>query len=154
MTAHTSRSDQNNTKYCGHFVPQQRPRAAHALRSDQFILHPIRVCSLPWEWCLAVGLPCRSIGTFWQLIPFYIFLLFLIFQCVQSNKKWKIKYLLYVAWQIHAQPISTHVTGGMSESVPSCGHGERRPTLAWAEFLNWKRCSKILKLLPTSHWNF
>ena len=28
----------NNTKYSGHFVPQQRPRAAHAPRSDQ------------WEW--------------------------------------------------------------------------------------------------------
>ena len=25
----------NNTKYSGQFVPQQRPRAAHALRSDQ-----------------------------------------------------------------------------------------------------------------------
>jgi hypothetical protein len=25
----------NNTKYNGHFIPQQRPRAAHALRSDQ-----------------------------------------------------------------------------------------------------------------------
>ena len=27
----------NNTKYSGHFVPQQRPRAAHALRSDQYV---------------------------------------------------------------------------------------------------------------------
>jgi hypothetical protein len=26
----------NNNKYSGHFVPQQRPRAAHALHSDQF----------------------------------------------------------------------------------------------------------------------
>jgi hypothetical protein len=25
----------NNTKYSGHFVPQEHPRAAHALRSDQ-----------------------------------------------------------------------------------------------------------------------
>ena len=25
----------NNTKYSGHFVPQQPPRAVHALRSDQ-----------------------------------------------------------------------------------------------------------------------
>ena len=25
----------NNTEYSGHFVPQQRPRATHTLRSDQ-----------------------------------------------------------------------------------------------------------------------
>jgi hypothetical protein len=31
------RSDQNINKYSGHFVPQQFIRAAHALRSDQFI---------------------------------------------------------------------------------------------------------------------
>ena len=33
---HSART--NNTKYSGHFVPQQRPRAAHALRSDQYQL--------------------------------------------------------------------------------------------------------------------
>ena len=35
--AHTLRSDQNNTKYSGHFVSLQRLRAAYALRSDQLI---------------------------------------------------------------------------------------------------------------------
>ena len=30
------RKKKNYTKYSGHFVPQQRPRAAHALCSDQF----------------------------------------------------------------------------------------------------------------------
>ena len=33
--AEKERKKKNNTKYSGHFVPQQRPRAAHALRSDQ-----------------------------------------------------------------------------------------------------------------------
>ena len=32
----------NNTKYSGHFVPQQRPRAVHALRSDQNCVEPYR----------------------------------------------------------------------------------------------------------------
>jgi hypothetical protein len=31
----TERKEKNNTKYSGHFVPQQRPRAAHALCSHQ-----------------------------------------------------------------------------------------------------------------------
>ena len=33
--AEKKKKNKNNTKYSGHFVPQQRPRAAHALRSDQ-----------------------------------------------------------------------------------------------------------------------
>ena len=36
----------NNTKYSGHFVPQQRPRAAHALRSDQLF----RIDSTESHW--------------------------------------------------------------------------------------------------------
>jgi hypothetical protein len=32
------RRQKNNTKYSGHFVPQQGPRAAHELRLDQFML--------------------------------------------------------------------------------------------------------------------
>ena len=33
--AQKERKKKNNIKYSGHFVPQQRPRAVHALRSDQ-----------------------------------------------------------------------------------------------------------------------
>ena len=32
---HGKKEKKNNTKYSGHFVPLQRPRAAHALRLDQ-----------------------------------------------------------------------------------------------------------------------
>ena len=32
---HGKKEKKNNTKYSGHFFPLQRPRAAHALRSDQ-----------------------------------------------------------------------------------------------------------------------
>ena len=35
--AEKKKKNKNNTKYSGHFVPQQSPRAAHALRSDQKI---------------------------------------------------------------------------------------------------------------------
>ena len=36
------RKKSNNTKYSGHFFPQQRPRAAQALHSDQFHLNQIK----------------------------------------------------------------------------------------------------------------
>jgi hypothetical protein len=29
------KKEQNNTKYSGHFVPHQRPKAAHTLRVNQ-----------------------------------------------------------------------------------------------------------------------
>ena len=45
--AHALRSDQNNHKNSGHFVPLQCLRAVHALRSDQFFFTPTLIfCDL------------------------------------------------------------------------------------------------------------
>ena len=48
------RKKKNNTKYSGHFVPQQRPRAAHALRSDQKHINVGSFCWARANWQLGV----------------------------------------------------------------------------------------------------